>query len=375
MRKPFLVTAIIVVLALSLAGCSKSSPKESSADGVSGGLPGRPGPNGPAATVTATKSVPDGVTSSSDSSLGQLFSGNRMIVRNATLNLEVDDVLANVERVNQIAAQAGGFVVSSKTFGEGKKLSGAVTIRVPADRFDSTMKSLRALAFRIVNEDISTRDVSEEFVDLQSRLRNLQATEQQLLKLMQQATKVDEALSVQRELTKVQADIEQTRGRMQFLEQSSATSLINVNLQGSGLSPNFAALATEVEAGEEITFRDSSSGGTPPYVYSWSFGDGESSELKNPAHTYKKAGTYAVSLKIVDDKGLTATETKKSYITVVKPDQWSLSETFLGAANAFVTVAKALATLAIYLLFLSPIWGGILILVVFLSRRARKPRP
>ena len=161
---------------------------------------------------------------------------------------------------------------------------------------------------------------------------------------------------------------------MQFLERSSATSLINVNLQGSGLASDFVASANGVKTGDEIKFTDWSTGGTPPYSYEWNFGDGVTSDVKNPAHTYQKAGAYTVSLKIRDDKGLTATETKKSYVEVTKAEQWTVGGAFAEAARTLVIVAKGLVTVVAYLLFLSPIWGGALVIALWLSRRSKKTK-
>lgn len=368
MNKTSIVAIVAISLLLLVVGCAKSSPEESNSR-KDLGLPGRPEATTATATATAPQPGPGG---GEGAGVGQGFSGDRMIIRNATVDIEVENVLAGMEKLGQIATQAGGLVVSSKTFGEAKKLSGAITIRVPFEAFDQTIRAIRSMAFKLVNEDISTRDVSEEFVDLQSRLRNLEATEQQLLKLMQQATTVDAALNVQRELTRVRGDIEQTRGRMQFLQQSSATSLISVNMKGSALTPEFVASTTEVQAGGKVAFRDSSSGGTPPYSYLWSFGDGATSDLKNPEHVYKKAGTFTVALTLVDDKGVTATETKKAYILVRKVADWSFPDTVTGAWSALAGAAKVVATLAVYLLFLSPIWGGVAAIAILVARRARK---
>lgn len=377
MKKSALGVALVLVIIVGLAvgACARSSSPEvvqpdrgSSTEGYGANVTLRPAPGANPGKDAVSAGAAD------QSAPVQSWSDDRLIIRNASLDIQVEDVTAAVERIAQVANQAGGYVVSSKTWGDGKKLAGAISVRVPAEKFDATVKSIRAFAFKVTTEDISTRDVSEEYVDLQSRLRNLEATLQQLLKVLQQATKVDETLAVQREITRVQGDIEQTKGRMQFLERSSATSLINVNLQGSGLTSDFVASANEVKTGDEIKFTDWSTGGTSPYSYEWNFGDGVTSDVKNPAHTYQKASAYTVSLKIRDDKGLTATETKKSFVMVTQAEQWTVGGAFAEAARTLVIVAKGLVTVVAYLLFLSPIWGGALALGLWLSRRGRKTK-
>src|SRR3990172_899991 len=308
MKKSVLGVALTLVIIIGLAAgaCSSSSPEVVQPDKDSSGAgivqQTRPGPIAEPAPGASPGKDAVGTGAAGQPAPVQSWSDDRLVIRNASLDVQVEDVTAAVERIAQAANQAGGYVVSSKTWGDGKKLAGAISIRVPAESFDATVKSIRALAFKVTTEDISARDVSEEYVDLQSSLVNLEATLQQLLKIMQQATKVDDILAVQRQITRVQGDIAQTKGRMQFLERSSATSLINVNLQGSGLTSEFVASANEVKTGDEIKFTDWSTGGTPPYSYEWNFGDGVPSDVKNPTHAYQKAGSYTVSLKIRDDK-------------------------------------------------------------------------
>jgi len=92
------------------------------------------------------------------------------------------------------------------------------------------MTYFHSLAIKVTYEGSQGQDVTEEYVDLQSRLRNLEATESQLLEIMKRAGKVSEILEVYRELTNVRQQIEQTKGKMQYLDQSAKMSSITVNL-------------------------------------------------------------------------------------------------------------------------------------------------
>ncbi|MBI2854762.1 MAG: DUF4349 domain-containing protein [Chloroflexi bacterium] len=371
MKRLTLGLAIILFFAIFAIGCSKSSPERSDSfdGGKSGAAPAPPRP----VTSTMTKTAATTTTAvGGPKAPEQPSTGDRLIIRTATVEATADDVVGAVERVSQLAAQMGGYVVSSKTWGQGKRQSGAISIRVPAEQFDATMRSLRGMVTKVTSEDISSKDVSDEYVDLQSRLRNLEATEQQLLRFMGQARTVDETLNVQRELTRVRGDIEQTRGRMQFLERSSSTSLINVNLQGTALDAEFSAPTTEVKTGVEIRFSDMTSGGEPPYTYEWSFGDGKTSELKNPIHEYADPGIYTVSLRITDSRGVSDIETKKALINVTRGPGWEATGVFEDAKDALVAVSQALFTLAVYVLFLAPFWGTALAIVLVLRRRKRR---
>jgi hypothetical protein len=188
---------------------------------------------------------------------------------------------------------------------------------------------------------------------------------------MEKAEKVEDVLAVQRELSKVRGEIEQTKGRMQYLERTSETSLIEVRLEQAKLDVNFTANKARVKEGEEVWFDSRVAGGFAPYSYEWDFGDGETSTANNPAHAYKAPGTYTVTLRVTDDKGNTDTETRKDYITVLPG--WNAGTVASSARNGLVTFGHVLADIFIWLGIFSPAWiviGGLV--YWFWWRRRRK---
>jgi len=155
----------------------------------------------------------------------------RKIIRTGHITLEVEDIAGTVGKVAQVADELGGYVVSShKREGETKNY-GSVTIRVPADRFGEAFDRLRQLAVKVPFESTESRDVTEEYVDLQARLHNLEATETQYLVLMEKAETVEEMLKVQQALSNVRGQIEQIEGRIKYLERTSDMALIEVSLE------------------------------------------------------------------------------------------------------------------------------------------------
>jgi len=155
----------------------------------------------------------------------------RMIVRTGDMSMVVEDVVDARDSIAQLATRLGGWVVSSQISGEEEEMRGWISIRVPDETFDQAFAELRGLAVRVTSESTSSQDITEEYVDLQSRLKNAEATESQYLALLEKATTVEDSLKVYAALTQIRYEIEQIKGRMQYLERTSAMSLISVNLK------------------------------------------------------------------------------------------------------------------------------------------------
>ena len=302
--------------------------------------------------------------------LGQTWATERMIVRTAEMSLVVNDVSIALDRITKLAEDFDGYVVSSTIWKEEERLAGIISIRVPAEDFNTMMGALRGLAVDVTHEDISSKDVTEEYVDLSAKLHNLEATEEQLLQIMEKATRVEDVLNVQRELSRTRGEIEQAKGRMQYLERTSATSLIRVQLNQAALNVNFTADKRTVKEGQAIRFEGGISGGFAPYSYEWDFGDGETSTIQAPSHAYKTVGSYTVSLRVTDDRGNTDTRTRTEYIDVTPG--WSAGSIAGSAWNGFVIFGQVLADILIWLAVFSPVWiviGGV---VFWWYRRRRK---
>ncbi|MFC1908817.1 DUF4349 domain-containing protein [Chloroflexota bacterium] len=296
----------------------------------------------------------------------------RKIVRTGDLSLVVEDVLDAIEQISRSTDSFNGYIVSSRSWQEGERLIGAITVRIPAGYFNDAVRVFRGLAVEVTSESTSSKDVTEEYVDLSAKLRNLEATEEQLLRLMEKADKVEDILNVQRELSRTRGEIEQIKGRMQYLERTSETSLIEIRLEQAKLDIKFTASTRSVKEGRDIWFEGRIAGGFAPYSYEWDFGDGNTSTAETPIHTYKNAGSYTVSLKVTDDKGNTDSEIRNEYITILPG--WSAGNITSGAWNGLVTFVRVLANILIWLGIFSPVWivgGGIFYL--WWRRRKRKP--
>ncbi|MFQ6059042.1 MAG: DUF4349 domain-containing protein [Anaerolineae bacterium] len=160
--------------------------------------------------------------------------GERMIIRTADLAIKVEDTEQALAQIKGIATALGGYVASSNIWRASEGLRGTVTLRVPAESFDAAMEQIKDVGLEVERESISGQDVTEEYTDLDARLRNLEATEKELLELLtevrEKTRKAEDVLAVHRELTNIRGQIEQVKGRMQYLERMTALATITVEL-------------------------------------------------------------------------------------------------------------------------------------------------
>lgn len=160
---------------------------------------------------------------------------NRMIVKNADVRLTVKDTDVAIDRATQIVGDAGGYIVSSRVwyqdyYGNNLKYA-AITIGVPVDEFEKALTRLRGLAIKVVDETAAGDDVTQQYVDLQSQLTNLEATRARIQDFLKDAKTIDEALRINQELSNIEGQIEQIKGQMNYLNDRSAYSTITLNLE------------------------------------------------------------------------------------------------------------------------------------------------
>jgi hypothetical protein len=159
----------------------------------------------------------------------------RLVIRNANLSLVVSDPSQSVEDISHMAEEMGGFVVSSNvyqtTYNENVvSYQASIMIRVPAERLDEALARIKEGATEVRSENISGQDVTQEYTDLKSQLRNLEAAEEELLKIMETSTDAENVLDVFEHLRQVHGEIEVTKGRIQYFEESARMSAISVDL-------------------------------------------------------------------------------------------------------------------------------------------------
>ena len=186
----------------------------------------------------------------------------RMIIQQASLELVVRDTATSLEDVKDLVARLDGYVSNSNAWEQGEWLRAHVTLRVPAENLEAALDQLKALAVKVQRESLSGEDVTEQYTDLSARLRNLEATETELLALLTEVREkpnstAEDILDVHRRLTEIRGEIEQIKGRMQYLSQMTAMATIDVELVPDPLDqpvvePGWAPLRTLTEASRSL---------------------------------------------------------------------------------------------------------------------------
>jgi len=164
------------------------------------------------------------------------YSPERIVIKNGNMTIVVVNPQKSIDEISKMADEMGGFVVSSNLYKDqidsGAEVPrGSITIRIPAERMSEGMQRIRKQSTQEpINESTTSQDVTSEYVDLQSRLKNLEAAETELNKIMQTAKKTEDVLAVYNELVSIREQIEVVKGQIKYYEESAALSAISIEL-------------------------------------------------------------------------------------------------------------------------------------------------
>lgn len=171
-------------------------------------------------------------------------SSMRMVIKDAELELLVENTNHAIDQVTQLAADYGGYLLSSSSWFDGEFMYATIRMAVPSQDFETALTNLRHFGVKVVKETSSGQDVSAEYTDLQSRLTNLEATAARVREFLNEAKTVEESLKVNQQLSDLEVQIEQIKGQMNYYEGRTAFSTITVNLVPQRPTPTPSPTAT-----------------------------------------------------------------------------------------------------------------------------------
>jgi hypothetical protein len=160
-----------------------------------------------------------------------------MVIANVNLTLSVENAVEAARLAERTVERYGGFVAGSNVHDSDGGREATVTLRIPSARLSDALADLRGIGRKVTDEARTTLDVTEEYTDLDSNLRNLRATEAQILALMERATEIDKVLLLQRELTGIRGQIERLEGRRRVIENRSDLATIAMKLAEPASAP------------------------------------------------------------------------------------------------------------------------------------------
>lgn len=154
---------------------------------------------------------------------------NRLVIMKGTVKIETDDFKSSEDKLIETIKKYSGYITnSSSEMNSSGNISGSITVRIPLEKFQDFVKDISSLG-KVLSQDVSGKDVTEEYIDLEARQRTQKELENRLLELLNQKTgKLSEIIEVEQKLSSVRENIESTEGRMKYLKDQSAYSTIEV---------------------------------------------------------------------------------------------------------------------------------------------------
>lgn len=171
-----------------------------------------------------------------DQAVSNVAATERLVIQNVDMNIVVADPKARMSEIADMAVKMGGFVVSSNLYQStyGPNLievpEGSITIRVPSKQLDDALEFIKQDVVKVTYENRSGEDVTNQYVDLQSRLKAKQDAEKKLLQIMESAEKAEDVLAIYMQVQNIQTEIEMLKGQIQYYEESAALSAVSVRL-------------------------------------------------------------------------------------------------------------------------------------------------
>ncbi|MDW8325310.1 MAG: DUF4349 domain-containing protein [Anaerolineales bacterium] len=163
--------------------------------------------------------------------------GSALVIKDAEIDLVVDDVARSLARLTQLAADYGGYVINSEVSQSNGLAFALVRLAVPVQNFERALNAVRHLALRVERERASGQDVTAEYVDLQSQLANLEATAARVREFLKDARTVEELLRINQQLSELEGQIERVKGQLRYYAGRAAFSTMTVALRPETPTP------------------------------------------------------------------------------------------------------------------------------------------
>jgi hypothetical protein len=224
----------ILPLCFLLAACSASNSQKAASTSNQAQVADRQeaavsGDAAPASAQPEQNAVANPSTPASGITASPVVAARKMIYK-ADVKVEIENYAKARSAITSLVTRYQGYILSSSDYESENEKGGSMVVRIPQAGFSSFLDELDKLATKIPDRSIQGQDVTEEYVDLSSRLKARQAVEARLLQFMAEAKKTEDLLKISADLAKVQEEIEQIKGRMRYLDENVSYSTISIML-------------------------------------------------------------------------------------------------------------------------------------------------
>ncbi|MBI4226509.1 DUF4349 domain-containing protein [Candidatus Roizmanbacteria bacterium] len=161
---------------------------------------------------------------------------NRMVISESYLSLLVKSVVESQKQIIQTAETLGGYMVNSNLNNPQDAPTATVVVRVPANKLQAALEAYRGLAVKVISENLSGQDVTDEYVDNQARLDTLEKTKAKFEEIFDKATQIQDILQIQREIINLQAEIDSVKGQQNYLEKNAQMAKLTIYLSTDELA-------------------------------------------------------------------------------------------------------------------------------------------
>lgn len=207
---------LLALLLVSSAACAKDAAPAQSVPTFSRAMENAPAAAPPMADTQAATA-------------GMVAAGERMVIQNGSLSLTSETPQVAAAQIERRTLASQGYVVERNDSGDNDYRSITLRVRVPADALASILEEFRGLG-EVSFESMTGEDVTEEFVDLQARLKVQRALENRFIELLTSAQNVEDTIRVEQELARVRGELERMEGRTKYLRDQAAMATLTINI-------------------------------------------------------------------------------------------------------------------------------------------------
>lgn len=161
---------------------------------------------------------------------------NRLVVQQSDLSLLVSDVRNSVNKILDYTRSIGGYMVNSNLVNPGEVPSATVTVRIPSEQLSATLDYFRKLSLKVVSENLSGEDVTDQYVDIDARLTSLNKTKTRFEEIMAKATEVADIMNVQNEINNLQSQIDSLKGQQLYMQKTAQMAKLTIYLSTDEIS-------------------------------------------------------------------------------------------------------------------------------------------